>query len=192
MPTYVSFLFCAGNSDDGKYSTQKMSQYCTNMRRMNTEFETLLNTIQTFCDSPKTTSNIEKYNSERLLDPSQTSGQKRRRMNYNKKHHEVIPIQLVTTCTGVKYSIIAESVTGILCCNTLVANDLIPSVSLLDYIKKSNDIPESVKKSIDCPAAVEIRNAAIQPRQAPSATKRPAAKNPKPRATTAKKPSKNT
>ena len=172
---------CAVASETSKYSMQKMGLFCNKMRRMNGEFEALLSVIETFCSSPKTASNIEKYNEDRLHNAtqSQSSGQKRQRLSQKKRHHQVIPIQLVTAYEGVCYSVVADSVSGLLCCSTLTTSSVITSVSLLDYIKKSPDIPGSVKASIDCHDAVEFRKAALQSQQQPQQAKQPPAKVPK-------------
>jgi len=97
-------------------------------------------------------------------------------LSQKKRHHQVIPIQLVTAYEGVCYSIVADSVSGLLCCSTLTTSSVITSVSLLDYIKKSPDIPGSVKASIDCHDAVEFRKAALQSQQQQQQTKQPRAK----------------
>jgi len=155
--------------------------FCNKLRHMNTEFELLLSTIQAFCDSPDTARNIEKYNGERLLDSKHASTHKRQRTNPHQRHHEVIPIQLVTQCLKTNYAILADSTSGVLCCNTLTANSLMPAVSFVDYLKKTHGIPQSVKASIDCPAAVELRNAALQSQKAPAAKPhKPAAARKKP------------
>jgi len=148
---------------------QKLMLFCNKLRHMNTEFELLLSTIQVFCDSSDTTTNIQKYQSECLLDSKHASSHKRRRTNPHKRHHEVIPIQLVTQCLKADYVIVADSMSGILCCNTLTVNALMPCVSFVDYLKKTHDIPQSVKASIDCPAAVELRNAALEAQKKPAA-----------------------
>jgi len=178
------FSPCAAANDTSKYSMQKMALFCNKMRRMNSEFEALLSLIETFCDSPKTASNIEKYNEDRLHNAtqSQSSGHKRQRLSQKKRHHQVIPIQLVTAYEGVSYSVVADSVSGLLCCSTLTTSAVITAVSLLDYIKKSPDIPASVKASIDCHDAVEYRKAALQAQQQQQNTKQPPKKVPnKPR-----------
>ena len=162
---------------------QKLMLFCNKLRRMNSEFELLLSTIQVFCDAPDTTRNIEKYQSERLIDSKHAAGHKRQRTNPHRRHHEVIPIQLVTQCLKTNYAILADSMSGMLCCNTLTANALMPAVSFVDYLKKTHDIPLSVKASIDCPAAVELRKAALESQKGPAA-------KPQKSAAARKKPSK--
>jgi hypothetical protein len=66
-----------------------------------------------------------------------------------------------------------------------------PAVSFVDYLKKTHDIPQSVKASIDCPAAVELRNAALESQKGPAAKSQKSAAKPQKPTPTQKKPSKN-
>jgi len=150
-----------GNSGVDGGGMQRSMLLCNKLRLMNSEFQVLLSTIDVFCHSPDTARNITTYMKEHAERVSHAPvGHKRQRRLQHTRKTEVIPIQLVTGNRARNNCVItASSMSSILVCNEL--RSVLPPVCFVDFIKKSNGCPDSVKESINCVEAREDRNIAI-------------------------------
>jgi len=152
----------AGGAGGGQGCSMQRSMLLYNkLRLMNSEFQVLLSTIDVFCHSPDTARNITAYTKQQAERVSHAPvGHKRQRRLQHTRKTEVIPIQLVTGNRGRSNCVITvSSMSSILVCNDL--RSVLPPVCFVDFIKKSNGCPDSVKESINCVEAREDRNIAI-------------------------------